>query len=118
MSWMLIAVAAWLVISGLLALWIGRAISTADKGLSDAPAPNFVVDLDRFPGSTHSPGRVDGSPSPSAADDGSSPRRPPPVPDRPTIPGLPVSRPSPPPPRRGPESAQEPPDARRASGDG
>jgi hypothetical protein len=86
MSWVIIG-AAWLVLAVLLALLIGRTVRIADAQEANdaADEPNFVID----------PSPVGTATWPDGWD---IPLHPPTDRDHTTIPGLPVSRPSPPPP--------------------
>ena len=88
MGWMWAVGAAWLLVGAVAALLIGRSIRIADRKSAEraADAPNFVVDR---PPLTLLPKPPDtGPPSPAEQRPPSAGR------EAPTIPGLPVARPS------------------------
>ncbi len=49
MSWVLVAVAVWLVLAVGVALLVGRGIRLADQKAAEEYAPNFVVDASPVP---------------------------------------------------------------------
>ena len=113
MKWVLIIAATWVVLGVPLALLIGRAVRIADAEEARQAAldeANFVVD-DRLDGPTSGPGADAGWLEKLLQEEAQNPLHPPTARDRPTIPGLPVARPSPPraPPGTAPKRPASPP---------
>jgi hypothetical protein len=120
MKWVLIIAATWVALGVPLALLIGRGVRIADAEEARRVAldgANFVVDDDRLDGSSSGTGGETDWLEKLLQEESQNPLHPPTDRDRPTIPGLPVARPSPrPPPGRDPWSSkpQQPPPIRKS----
>jgi len=120
MKWVLIITAAWVAVGVPLAVLIGRAVRIAEAQESGTSPldEDDVVDILRVEGAASGlPGRTDWLED-LWQDEAQAPLHPPTDRDRPTIPGLPAARPTPPRPPPVPDrwssKPRQPPPIRRA----